>query len=140
MTRLFVDTGFLVAIEMVADQHHAAAIASWQQIVRDPPQLVTTSFVLAELITFFASRGRHSKAVNVAENLKASSSVQLLHVDEALFEAGFEYLKRRPDKRFSLTDCISFVVMNRLGIYQALAFDAHFEQAGFSRLPLTGTR
>lgn len=138
MTPLFVDTGFLVAIEMVADQHHAAAVASWQQIVQDPPQLVTTSFVLAELITFFASRGRHSKAVAVAENLKASSSVRLVHVDEALFEAGFEFLKRRPDKRFSLTDCISFVVMNRLGINQALAFDVHFEQAGFTRVPLRG--
>ena len=47
-----------------------------------------------------------------------------------------EYLKRRPDKRFSLTDCISSVVMNRLGIDQALTFDAHFEQAGFQRIPI----
>jgi len=135
VTPLFVDTGYVVAIEMVADQHHAAAITSWRQIMRDPPQLVTTSFVLSELITFFTSRGKHSKAVDVAENLRASSSVRVVHVDEGLFEAGFEYLKRRPDKRFSLTDCISFVLMNRLGIQQALAFDLHFEQAGFTRIP-----
>jgi predicted nucleic acid-binding protein len=136
VTPVFIDTGSLIAIEMVADQHHSAAIGSWRQILRDPPQFVTTSSVLSELITFFTSRGRHAKAVDIAENLKASASVRVVHVDEELFEAGFEYLKRRPDKRFSLTDCISFVLMNRLGIQQALAFEAHFEQAGFTRIPL----
>jgi predicted nucleic acid-binding protein len=134
VTPVFIDTGYLIAIEMVADQHHSMAIGSWRQILRNPPQLVTTSFVLSELITFFTSRGRHAKAVDVAENLRTSSAVRLVHVDEDLFEAGFEYLKRRSDKRFSLTDCISFVLMNRLGIQQALAFDVHFEQAGFTRL------
>jgi predicted nucleic acid-binding protein len=139
VTPLFVDTGFLIAVEMVADQHHAAATASWRQIVRDPPELVTTSFVLSELITFFTSRGRHGKAVDVAENLKTSPSVRLVYVDEALFEAGFEYLKRRPDKRFSLTDCISFVVMNRLGIHQALIPLFQFDCAFFDRQNRNGS-
>jgi predicted nucleic acid-binding protein len=102
VTPVFIDTGYLIAVEMVADQHHSLAIGSWRQIRRDSPQLVTTSFVLSELITFFTSRGRHAKAVDVAENLKSSASVRLVHVDEDLFQAGFEYLKRRPDKRFPL--------------------------------------
>jgi len=132
---VFVDTGFLIAVEMVQDQHHSSAIDAWRRILRSPPQLVTTSFVVAELVTFFVSRGRHAKAVDLAENLRGSSGIHLVHVDQELFEAGFEYLKRRPDKRFSLTDCISFVVMNRMAIREALTFDAHFEQAGFIRLP-----
>lgn len=135
MSPVFIDTGFLIAVEMVQDQHHSAAIDAWRRILLSPPELVTTSFVVAELVTFFVSRGRHAKAVELAENLRSSSAVRLIHVDEELFNAGFEYLKRRPDKQFSLTDCISFVVMNRMAIGEALAFDAHFEQAGFSRLP-----
>jgi predicted nucleic acid-binding protein len=100
-------------------------------------QLVTTSFVLDEVVTFFTSRGRHAKAIDLGRRLLSSPSVQLAHVDEELLRAALEYLERRPDKRFSLTDCISFVLMNRLGIQQALAFDAHFEQAGFTRIPWT---
>jgi predicted nucleic acid-binding protein len=56
-------------------------------------------------------------------------------VDEDLFRAAFTYLQQRRDKRHSLTDCVSFVVMQQLGIADALAFDAHFAQAGFTRLP-----
>jgi predicted nucleic acid-binding protein len=40
----------------------------------------------------------------------------------------------RPDKQWSLTDCISFVVMEREGIADALTGDKHFEQAGFNVL------
>jgi len=96
---------------------------------------VTTSFILSEVVTFFTSRGRHAKAIDLGRRLMTSPSLRLVHVDEELLRAGFEYLERRPDKRFSLTDCISFVVMNRPGIYQALTFDAHFEQAGFHGIP-----
>jgi predicted nucleic acid-binding protein len=96
---------------------------------------VTTSFVLDEVITFFVSRGRHSKAVDIGDWLLSSPSVSLVHVDEELFRRAFEYLKRRSDKLFSLTDCASFVLMERLGIGEALAFDSHFEQAGFTRIP-----
>jgi hypothetical protein len=37
----------------------------------------------------------------------------------------------RPDKEWSLTDCISFVAMNERNITDALTSDHHFEQAGF---------
>jgi predicted nucleic acid-binding protein len=49
---------------------------------------------------------------------------------------GVEYMNRRRDKEYSLTDCVSFVLMEKFGITEALAFDAHFTQAGFVRLPL----
>ena len=86
-------------------------------------------------MTFFVSRGRHYKAVEIGDWLLASPTVRLVHVDAELFRAAFEYLKLRSDKLFSLTDCASFVLMERLGIREALAFDTHFEQAGFVRMP-----
>ncbi len=135
MTRFFLDTGYLIALEAADDQHHTAALRHWRELVPSRPQLVTTSFVLDEVATFFNRRGRHPKAVEIGERLLASPSVELLHVDEELFQAAWSYFGRRADKRFSLTDCVSFVLMERLGIESALAFDAHFVQAGFRTLP-----
>jgi hypothetical protein len=47
-----------------------------------------------------------------------------------------ELCTSRRDKDWSLTDCISFVVMNAEGIGEALTADHHFEQAGFEALLL----
>ena len=91
--------------------------------------------MLDEAATFFNSRGHHAKAVELGNRLLASPSVQLIHVDEDLFGAAWTYFAARKDKRFSLTDCVSFVLMQRLGIETALTFDAHFIQAGFRTLP-----
>jgi predicted nucleic acid-binding protein len=135
LTPTFVDTGYLVALEAADDQHHAAALRHWRALMQTRPQLVTTSFVLDEVATFFNSRGRHAKAVEIGERVLGSPSIQLVHVDEDLFAAAWSYFRRRGDKRFSLTDCVSFIVMERLGIAAALAFDAHFVQAGFRTLP-----
>jgi len=132
---IFVDSGYLIALDSTADQHHASATQHWRGFARMRPRLITTNLVMTEVVNFFVNRGRHAKAVEVGNRLLASQAVQMVHVDELLFGAGFEYLRNRPDKRFSLTDCVSFVLMERLGIREALAFDAHFEQAGFVRLP-----
>jgi predicted nucleic acid-binding protein len=62
----------------------------------------------------------------------------LEQVEEELFRAGWDYLQHRPDKRYSLTDCISFVLMQRVDIVEALAFEVHFLQTGFQILPRGG--
>jgi predicted nucleic acid-binding protein len=51
-----------------------------------------------------------------------------------VFERGCELHACRPDKGWSLTDCISFVVMEERGIHEALTGDHHYEQAGFTAL------
>ena len=64
-----------------------------------------------------------------------SPSIEFIHVDEALFYEGWQYLQKHADKAYSLTDCISFVVMKQRRIKTALTFDRHFVQAGFEKLP-----
>jgi uncharacterized protein len=130
----FLDSGFLIALNAADDQHHLRAAEHWRLIDRTR-LLLTTTYVLDEVVTFFNSRGRHSKALVIGQLLMTSSAVELLHVDEDLFQAGWDYLAKHADKRYSLTDCISFVVMRRMGLHDALTFDAHFEQAGFRRVP-----
>lgn len=131
----FVDTSYLIALEISNDDHHTRAKNHWRNFIRTRPSLVTTSFVFDEVVTFFNSRNRHDKAVEVGTHLLNSPSVQLIQVDDGLFRAGWAYFERHSDKRYSLTDCISFVAMQQLKIQTALTFDRHFTQANFFTLP-----
>lgn len=137
MTGAFLDTGYIIALEAADDQRHQDAVKYWQSLTSSfpLPRLVTTSFVLDEVATFLNSRNQHAKAVEVGNRLMGSPSVQFVHVDEALFYEGWRHFEQHTDKAYSLTDCISFVLMERLELRTALTFDKHFAQAGFQNLP-----
>jgi predicted nucleic acid-binding protein len=136
MSRLFLDTGFLIALEAEDDEHHLAARQHWNELMKAPPRLVTTTYIFDEVVTFFNSRNRHPKAVEIGQRLLRSPRISMVPVDAPLFGAGWRYFQDRPDKRYSLTDCISFIVMEQEGLREALSFDGHFNQAGFVRMPL----
>ena len=136
MISFFVDTGYLIALEAADDQHHEAALRHWNGLAENLPPLAITSYVFDEVVTFFNSRNQHAKAIEIGNNILNSPSIQLIHVDEHLFQEGWLYLKKHDDKTYSLTDCISFVVMNRQDIKTAQTFDSHFLQAGFAVFPL----
>jgi len=135
MNAAFLDTGYLLALELSNDQNHRVAVKHWRGLRKRLPPLVTTSYVFDEVVTYFNSRGYHAKAVEVGNRLLTSPSVQFVPVDEKLFREGWEYFQLHKDKDYSLTDCISFVVMKTLGMETAFTFDRHFVQAEFQKLP-----
>ncbi len=135
MKRLFLDTGFLIALEASGDEHHETAQAHWNSLDTPLPVQIATSYVFDEVVTFFNNRHRHSKAVEIGNILLESTSVKMVHIDEALFHEAWRYFRQHSDKSYSLTDCASFVVMKRFRIRTALAFDKHFTQAGFDQKP-----
>jgi len=79
---LFLDTGYVIALEAVDDQHHLDADKHWSNLLKALPPLVTTTYVINEVATFFNRRNRHAKAVEIVNRLISSSSVQLIHVGE----------------------------------------------------------
>jgi predicted nucleic acid-binding protein len=135
MKSVFLDTGYVIALELASDQNHRAALKHWRSVVKSLPLLVTTSYVFDEIVTFFNSRGHHAKAIEIGNRLLNSPSIRLVHVGEDLFDEGWSYFKRHKDKGYSLTDCIAFIVMEEFGIDTTFAFDKHFVQAGFKRVP-----
>jgi hypothetical protein len=136
MNQVFLDTGYVLALELSNDQKHHAVTDHWRRLATGVlPSLVTTSYVFCEIVTFFNARGHHGKAVEVGNNLLQSRAIEIVHVDEELLELSWHYLASRQDKRYSLTDCASFVVMKRRGISTAFTVDHHFEQAGFQIQP-----
>lgn len=135
MATIFLDTGYIIALEAADDQNHKAASNHWHSLPKPLPRLITTSYIFDEIVTFFNSRNRHAKAIDIGERLLSSPSTQFVHVDEALFFDAWKLFKQRKDKSYSLTDCISFLVMRKLGSEEALSFDKHFLQEGFRILP-----
>ena len=135
MNAVFLDTGYVLALELSNDQNHRAAMKHWRSARKRLPPLVTTSYVFDEVVTYFNSRRFHARAVEVGNRLLTSPSVQCLQVDESLFREGWNYFQQHRDKDYSLTDCISFIVMKRFKIETAFAFDRHFVQAGFKKVP-----
>ena len=132
MTRsVFADTSFFVAFLSPTDTFHDVAV----QRMADPSQrLVTTSWILVELGNFLCDSPQRPMFVPFVDELRADPTVQVVPADEELLNAGLALYASRPDKGYSLTDCISFAVMTRLGLTDALTADRHFQQAGFNAL------
>ncbi|MEK6682939.1 MAG: PIN domain-containing protein [Nitrospirota bacterium] len=135
MKPIFLDTGYIIALEAVDDQYHDIALRHWHSLTKSLPSLITTSYILDEAVAFFSSRNRHAKAIEIGNYLLSSPSVHFIHVDEPLFYEAWQYFKQHTDKAYSLTDCVSFIVMRRFKIKAALTFDKHFVQMGFDKLP-----
>ncbi len=99
------------------------------------PERVTHSYVLAEYVPLCQVRGlRRRDTLTFLAHLTDNPLVEVIWVDEALHRAAQAYLEARLDKRYSLCDAISFVVMQERGLLEALTTDHHFEQAGFQKL------
>lgn len=128
---IFADTGYFVALIDRQDQLHARAI-EWSRQIDEP--LVTTSAVLLETFNNLADtflRAQPHKLVEAAEN---QANLELVFIEQELWNRGLALHRARSDKQWSLTDCISFALMTQRNITQALAYDHHFEQAGFESL------
>ncbi|MGH7944640.1 MAG: type II toxin-antitoxin system VapC family toxin [Opitutaceae bacterium] len=131
MTTVFADTFFFLAILNARDAaHHGSIVASRATRAR----WVTTAWVLTEVADAMALPGNRAVFLKFLRTLESNSNVTINPASDALYRRGLEFYASRPDKEWSLTDCISFVVMLDHGITEALTGDHHFTQAGFVAL------
>ena len=131
MNKVFADTYYYLALLVARDDTHRLATELTRQL---GGQIVTTGWVLLEFANAVSKSRRRHYFPSLLDDLKQNSQMTIIPPDEALFDEGTELYRNRPDKDWSLTDCISFLVMEREGITEALTGDHHFEQAGFTIL------
>jgi predicted nucleic acid-binding protein len=127
---VFADTFFYLALLDDTEPGHRRALAE-SKISR---LIVTTEFVLLELGNACARAEDHADFLALVAGMRASPRVKIIPLASELFNRGLARMRERSDKNWSLTDCISFVVMEAEGIREALTGDQHFEQAGFKAL------
>jgi predicted nucleic acid-binding protein len=131
VSEVFADTSYFVALvgRDVSERSKALQVMAPRTDV-----LVTTAWVLVELGNFL-SRAQHRRAfLKLVRRLVDNPAAVVIPAERQLYDAGLHLFEQRPDKDWSFTDCISFVVMRERGIAEALTTDHHFEQAGFVAL------
>jgi len=134
MPELFLDTGFAIALASRRDQHHQRAVELATEVKANATHLVTTQAVVLEIGNSLSKGNYRPAAVQLIESLRTDPTVEILTVDDDLFDKSFALFGNRDDKEWSLTDYMSFVVMETRGITDALTPDEHFNQAGFNAL------
>jgi uncharacterized protein len=127
VSAVFADAFFYLALLREDDPAHDRALA----FATHNQSIVTTEFILLELGNACARASDHGDFLALIAGMRRSSRVRIIRLDSTLLDRGIERMAARPDKDWSLTDCISFIVMEDECIKDALTADQHFEQAGF---------
>jgi len=124
---IFVDTGGWFALTVPDDNDHAAARRWYAQHTRP---LLTTDYVVDETLTLLKSRGEYRRALTLGRQFFSGALAQIYYLTPDDVRQTWQVFAQFADKEWSFTDCASRVVMARLGIAQAFAFDLHFRQFG----------
>jgi predicted nucleic acid-binding protein len=113
------------------DEYHKLA---YDYMADSAARFVTTWWVLAEMGNYLA-KGRNRKLfAPVVALLRTERNWTIESVAQEQLDRGIDLYRRRPDKAWSVTDCVSFVLMKQRRLADALTADHHFEQAGFRAL------
>ena len=131
--KLLADTGALLAVVLKNDQHHRDAL----RFVRAQPnaRFVLSSLILSEVITRIRARADAPRAVETGRKFLESRRYSVVFVDAPLTLGGLHRLEQFADKRLSLTDCVSFELIDRLGLQGAFTFDRDFRDCGYRMVP-----
>jgi len=134
MRDVFADTDYWIALLGPRDQSHLRAIEISVQL--QAVRIVTSYWVLTEFLNGLANSGpeMRSAAVSAVDSLRSKASVTVVPQTRQAFTEALNLYRARTDKGWSMTDCSSFLIMERYGIESALTSDRHFEQAGFKAL------
>lgn len=128
MKVVFADTFYFLALLNRKDEAHerCRSFAS-----RFSGSLVTTEFVLIELADAIAATGHRVQAARFIEHVRTAPNFKCIASSSELFTDALDLYRVRPDKEWTLTDCASFVVMQKEGMREAATGDHHFAQAGY---------
>lgn len=130
--RLLLDTVYIQALLNNRDSYHRQALLLFP-MVRDAAEVWVTEAVLVEVGNALSAINR-AIAAQFIHQCYQTNNMHVIAVGTSLLNEAVELYRSRPDKTWSLTDCISFVVMSQQNLVDAVTADKHFSQAGFRAL------
>ena len=133
---LFVDTSGWGYFLDRKDPLHPKVVTLIKQAVIRRRRLVTTNYIIHELVALLTSRYHlpRPQLIEAINGIKKDTSVEVVHIERALDDEAWALLEARLDKKWSLVDASSIIIMQRFGMTEALTTDPHFKQAGLIKL------
>jgi len=131
MSLVFADAFYFVARLNRRDQHHQRVV-DFSRNFR--ARVLTTDWVLMEVADALAKSECRPRVRDFVLHLRQSPACEIVPASRDLFDRGAQLYHEHADKEWTLTDCVSFVIMRDRGLTDALTQDRHFEQAGFAAL------
>ncbi|MBV8488343.1 MAG: type II toxin-antitoxin system VapC family toxin [Planctomycetaceae bacterium] len=131
MMAAFADTFYYLALVNPADEAHQRTLTLSK---KRRGRIITTAWVLTEVADALCGPANRTVFTRLIGTIRSDRQTEIAPPSSDLFNRGVDLYARRIDKSWSLTDCISFVVMADRGLIEALTADHHFEQAGFRAL------
>jgi len=127
----FADTAFWIALFSIRDQYHLNSL-SWQKhLTESASRLITTEAVCWEWMNAMAGISTRKIVGKAYERICQDPHIEVISASPQMSDSAVRLFTSRADKEWSVTDCLSFVIMQRRNIVHALTADRHFEQAGF---------
>jgi len=136
---LFIDTSGWCEPVLRNTSQHAAMDEFAHALLTSTRPLITTNYVLSEVVPLLTSRAKHMSRAQImqfAKQVRETPTLQIVHIDEATDLEAWALLERTLDKGWSLIDATSFIIMRQMSVTEAFTSDHHFAQAGFIRLPM----
>lgn len=131
MIAVFADTYYWLALINPRDHAHLAAITPAESLAE---RIVTTTWILAEVGDAMCDPANRPAFLQLLKDIANDPLTTVVPAEQNWFDRAVVLFAARLDKKWSLTDCISFVVMKELGLMEALTGDVHFAQTGFRNL------
>ena len=128
---VFLDTAYAIALSSPNDLFHQQAVQLADELKSAGTRLITTRAILLEIGNALSKQRYRRAAVLLLDSIEIDPRVEIIPLSEQLYARASKLYRERPDKEWTLTDCMSFIVMEDREISEALTTDEHFHQAGF---------
>lgn len=133
--KVFVDTSAFAAFVIESEPSHSLAVERFMKCFRDGIEMITTDYILDEIITFLRCTKKMKMEVVLSFVVNIySSGIKVFGISEDLFGEAIGLMTKYKDQYFSCTDCVSFSVMKEMQVKDVLTLDKHFTIAGFNNL------
>ena len=129
--RIFLDTSGLIALSDKKDRNHEAARAYLEDKVHKGARFVLGRNVLVEYIDGVTKRIGKKKALEELHNILNSKLLVIEPVSKVDWDLAVKYFRKYDDQQIDITDCLNFVLMERLGLDTAMTFNSNFKIHGF---------